>query len=71
MTQLLPLRHLQSLLCQKPHVISHRHLTEGTGSLRGRTYSSEVYVELFQLHATGRLHHLAAPPAADETQTSG
>ena len=29
------LRHLQSLLCtiiQKPHVISQRHLTEGTGA---------------------------------------
>ena len=45
-TQLLPLRHLQSLLCtisQKRHVISHRHLTEGTGCLGGGTYSSEVY----------------------------
>ena len=43
---LLLLRHLQSLLCtinQKRHVISHRHLTEGTGSLGGGTYSSEVY----------------------------
>ena len=44
--QLLLLRHLQSLLCtiiKKTHVIAHRHLTERTGSLRGRTYSSEVY----------------------------
>ena len=35
MTQLLLLRHLQSLLCtiiQKRHGISHRHLTEGTGA---------------------------------------
>ena len=35
MTQLLLLRHLQSLLytiIQKPHVIPHRHLTEGTGA---------------------------------------
>ena len=33
--QLLFLRHLQSLLCtivQKPHVISNRHLTQGTGA---------------------------------------
>ena len=36
MTQLLLLLHLQSLLytiIHKPHVISHRHLTEGTGAL--------------------------------------
>ena len=35
MTQLLLLRHLQCLLCtiiQKPHAISHRRLTEGTGA---------------------------------------
>ena len=34
-TQLLLLRHLQSVLCTtvlKPHVISHRRLTEGTGA---------------------------------------
>ena len=34
-TQLLLLRHLLSWLCtiiQKRHVISHRHLTEGTGA---------------------------------------
>ena len=34
-TELFLLCHLQSLLCmtiQKPHVISHRHLTEGTGA---------------------------------------
>ena len=42
---LLLLGHLQSLLCmviQKRHVISLRHLTEGTGSLGGGTYSSEA-----------------------------
>ena len=41
--------HLQSLLCaiiQEAHVISHRHLTEGTRSLGGGTYSSKV-VELW------------------------
>ena len=34
-TQLLLVLHLESLLCtivQKTHVISHRHLTEGTGA---------------------------------------
>ena len=44
--RLLLIRQLQSLLCtiiQKPHVISLRHLTEVAGSLRGGTYSSEVY----------------------------
>ena len=38
-TQLFLLLHLQSLLCtiiDNPHVISHRHLTEGTGASEAR-----------------------------------
>ena len=58
LTQLLLLCHLQSMLCtiiQKLHVISHRYLTEGTGSLGGGTYSSEVYC--IQMSCQSELQH--------------
>ena len=54
--QLLLILHLQSLLCtiiQNPHVISHRHLTEGTGASEVGL-PSEVYDSTGPLSAVNR-----------------